>query len=852
MDCERHSFIRALLVALCLASATTPLPADTLVLHDGSRIVVRSYQVQGRIVVFEDLKGQRFSLTVELVDLAATAWANPARGSATAKAEPRTLVRAPGPAAEAPRASHGPVLPASPPPSEAWSRAERAAERGDLAVAASEWLRLAEDRAGPAQGRERLRALVAAAESQMALGDYAAAGRTLELAQASLSVADPELRASVATALGTLYASTRPTEEAERQLDASIEQALGADAPSLAAVAWTNKGTLLLSQQRVAEAIAAYQSAVETAARSDSPAIKARALANLGRTARASGDLGLATRALVEARAVAERLSPSPEKAQLLTHIGRSYLGWVQDVSRAPGDARTQGRSALEAAAAVAEEIDDSLAVSYAYGYLGAFSESAGRGEEALNLTRRALFAATVANAPQSLYRWHWQMGRLLARQGQSDAAVASYRSAVKAMSGIRSAMAARRGGRAGSYLSEIEPVYRGLVELLLGQAETATDQQRQQLLRESRDAMEELKAEELRDYFEDECVAALEARTREVSSVSRSAMVIYPLLLSDRTELLIDLPEGLHRVSVDVGRSELEPVIDAFLEKLKIRNLHEYLGPARQLHEWLIAPLAPLLESHPSIDTLVFVPYGPLMTIPLGALHDGERFLIEKYAVVVTPGLRLTDPKPFPRGAPRMLVAGVSEPVLGFDALLQVPSEVDALRGLYPTSKVLLNGEFARESLRSSLRTGEYSVLHIASHAKFDRAVDDAYLVAYDGKLTIDELSDYVGILRFRETPLDLLTLSACETAAGDDRAALGLSGIALKAGARSALGSLWSVNDVAARHLIVRFYEEMTASPQISKAKALQRSQLSLLRSMQFEHPWHWAAFLLIGNWL
>ena len=105
--------------------------------------------------------------------------------------------------------------------------------------------------------------------------------------------------------------------------------------------------------------------------------------------------------------------------------------------------------------------------------------------------------------------------------------------------------------------------------------------------------------------------------------------------------------------------------------------------------------------------------------------------------------------------------------------------------------------------------------------------------------------------ILQFRKEPLDLLTLSACETAAGDDLAALGLAGVAVKAGARSALATLWHINDAATSILIEEFYRQIQ-NPKTSRAVALQQAQIKLVHDPRYEHPAYWSPFLLINNWL
>jgi CHAT domain-containing protein len=243
-----------------------------------------------------------------------------------------------------------------------------------------------------------------------------------------------------------------------------------------------------------------------------------------------------------------------------------------------------------------------------------------------------------------------------------------------------------------------------------------------------------------------------------------------------------------------------------------------------------------------------VFVPDGPLRTIPFGALHDGERFLIETKALATTPGIALTDPRPLP-GALSPLLVGLSESREGMPALPFVPDELRAIQSQHGGA-VLLDEGFRVGDVRRALAEQPISVLHVATHAEFTAAGESAWLLAWDGRLSMDQLRDDVGLYRYRRQPLELLTLSACETAAGDDRAALGLSGVAVKAGARSALGTLWKVNDEATSLLVVAFYDELSRG--VSRAEALRHAQQGLLEDLRFDHPGYWAPFLLIGNWL
>jgi CHAT domain-containing protein len=163
----------------------------------------------------------------------------------------------------------------------------------------------------------------------------------------------------------------------------------------------------------------------------------------------------------------------------------------------------------------------------------------------------------------------------------------------------------------------------------------------------------------------------------------------------------------------------------------------------------------------------------------------------------------------------------------------------------------MLLNRQFLLSDIEPSLINDVYNIVHIASHSHFSGDKDHSFILTYDDRMTIEQMDQCLGVFRFRQVQLDLLTLSACETAVGDDRAALGLAGVAVKAGARSALASLWSINDKAASRLIAEFYRQLM-NPAHNRAQALQAAQMMLIKDPQYEHPVFWAPFLLINNWL
>jgi CHAT domain-containing protein len=577
---------------------------------------------------------------------------------------------------------------------------------------------------------------------------------------------------------------------------------------------------------------------------------------------------------LDEAWQQAQDVAPSAATAYLLIDIGLAY----NDLRLHLPDANAQlGRLAseiLKEAGDIAETSSAPRAASYAWGYLGALYKAERQYRDALQLTRRARFAAQKAHAPESLYRWEWQTGSLLRALRDINAAIAAYEYAVETAQSIRPALLRRNSGDPTSFRRTTGPLYFELVDLYLRRAAALEESDQEAVypqyefyLERARAVVEQFKEAELRDYFKDSCVDATLSPIRPLHTVSQQAVIVYPILLPDRTELLVSLPIGqeqseLKRFVVSVGADSVRQEIRALRQQLDNDELREqvknaifpdlpdtYRSHAQKLYDLLVRPFEPAL-THLPIDTLVFVPDGLLRTIPMAVLHDGKEFLIEKYALAVTPGLRLIAPLPMTPGKIRALAAGVSTPVQGRFGLPLVPEELQSVQSIYG-GKVLMNEEFCFTRLETALRHGQFGIVHIASHGEFVQDAEQSFILTFDDELSIDNIEQLVKPLRFRDQPLELLTLSACSTAVGDDRAALGLAGMAIRAGAKSTVATLWSIQDESTPFLLTEFYQQLQ-DPSISRAGALRRAQLKLMRDTSYDHPFFWSPFILINNWL
>ncbi len=727
----------------------------------------------------------------------------------------------------------------------------QAFQHGMFDEALSHWKTAAQAYQRAEQKKEQAMALVEAARAAQALGQLREATALLQAAQpAAEQSSDPLSPAFVLAGLARAESAGGILDRAAEHFDQALAVARRYGSPGLAASILNEVGILRINQKRDQDALTTFSESASLAQTAALHALAVRAGTNAARAALKLGRIDEARQWTERAFDQRRNLASSHETASVLITTGLLYrdLGLAQEQLRDP--LLLKALQILQEAASVAESLGDGRTASYALGHAGHLYEMEHRYEDALSLTRRAIFAAQSASAPEALYRWEWQAGRLLAATGKLDEAIAAYRTAAATLQPIRPEVAASGHLADASAGEPTKPLFFELSNLLLQRAALTDDGKiAEDYLRGARDAVEAFKAAELRDYFKDECVDALRARLTKLDVLANTTAVIYPIIFPDRTELLVSLPSGLKRVSVDVTATRLTQEIRSFRRKLETRTTREYLLYAQQLYDWMLRPLEQDLATH-KIDTLVFVPDGPLRTIPMAALHDGKQFLIKKFAVAMTPGLNLTDPRPLDRERIKLLASGLTEATQGFPPLPHVKREIQTIHTLYGGGQ-LLNKDFVISGLEKELREQPISVLHIASHGRFEKDVAHSFVLTYDTKLTVERLDQYIGLFKFRQEPLELLILSACETAVGDDRAALGLAGVAIKAGARSALATLWSINDQASSDLVAEFYRQLRESD-VSKAVALQRAQVKMLSDLAYEHPAYWSPFLLLNNWL
>ncbi|MCP4698419.1 MAG: CHAT domain-containing protein [Gammaproteobacteria bacterium] len=692
-----------------------------------------------------------------------------------------------------------------------------------------------------------------------AIGEYDAAEHALQQALSCQTGGTRVQQALLYSQLGDLASAKRELKKAEEYLGKSLRIARKLDNPAVLAHALNNLGTVLSEQgQNHHEALKAFDEAAGLAETAGNSGLQIKALRNRIRifvkedNRRASN---------IELKKLGDRVHELPDssaKAFHLLRLGELALRVQKLLPKVSVSPYRTFQKVLLLAGQYEEPRVKAYLTAYAKGYMGDLRYRYGgekRYSESLQLTREAIFHAQEISSSALLYRWEWQRGHILQAQSKLTEATEAYRLALEYLQPIRIKLLKGRRDALEVFREYIRPVYYDFADVLLQQAAAASsDIKKKELQNKAIETIESLKVAELDDYFQDICVSESGAKKKTADTLEANTAVFYPIPLRKRIELLLKLPDGtIHQTMVEVEEETLKETVRKFQENLQTRTSWRYLIQSRQLYDWLITPIHETLTKG-KIDTLAVVPGSSLRMIPLAALNNGKKYLNREFAVAVLPGLELTEREPLLAQRANILLNGLSESVRNFSPLPGVPGEISDIRELFNNNTKLLDQEFLLEKVERALQEKAYSIMHVASHGQFRRNPKETFLLTYDHdkKLTMDRLEKLLKINRLHDDPVKLLTLSACQTAVGDDRAALGLAGVALKAGAGSALASLWFVNDNATSKLVVDFYRQLLKGKNMTRAKALQQAQIALARDRRFRHPAYWASFLLIGNWL
>ncbi|NET65833.1 MAG: CHAT domain-containing protein [Moorea sp. SIO1G6] len=670
------------------------------------------------------------------------------------------------------------------------------------------------------------------------LGLYHQANKTLNKIKETLQEQpDSKLKSTALQYLGNILRRVGKFQDSQEILQQSLAIAENLPNQTLIAESLLSLGDTARLQGETEEAMDFYQRVVEE---SPLPDLKIQGQLNQLSILIAKQEWSQARKLLSGIDYTLTTLSPNQTAISARINLAQTLSKSKNSNLKSPNSLATYLADALK----LARELGDKRAEAEAIGNLGTLYEHASRLDEAQDLTEKALLIAQQVNAPDLAYQWQWQLGRILNQKADKKGAIAAYSQSVQTLQSIRSDLVAISSDIQFEFRESVEPVYRELVGLLLEPNAS------QENLKQARDVIESLQLAELDNFFRDAC---LDAKPVNIDEIDPKAAIFYTIILPDRLEVIVTLPgQPLRQITTNLPQTEIEQqlalawrTITSPWRGLEKENL-------QTIHDWLITPIEAELANS-NILTLVFIPDGALRNIPMSVLYDGENYAIEKYNIAVAPSLQLIDSQANVRENVSVLAAGVTEtrphrPNLG--ALPGVKEELENIMAQVP-SLILLNESFTESNFNTEVNNSAYEVLHLATHGQFSSVAEETFLLTWDDVINLNELNTLISADQKQKNPIELLVLSACQTAAGDSRAALGLAGVAVRTGARSTIASLWYVDDLATAELMTHFYQRL-ATGKVTKAEALGQAQQELLQTPEFSHPFYWSAFILLGNWL
>jgi CHAT domain-containing protein/tetratricopeptide (TPR) repeat protein len=725
--------------------------------------------------------------------------------------------------------------------------------RGQAEDALETWQQAESIYAQIADKDAQIRNQINQAQALQTLGHYRQAQKILvQLQQTLQDLPNSDLKVAGLQSLGNILRLVGNLNESRQVLEQSLQVAQSLKSPQSVSDSLLNLGNIARTQADIKAALEYYQQAA-TASTSPTKGIQAQL-----------NQLSL----LLEIRQPSAAQSLFPKLQPIIAQLPPSrkaiyaQINFAQSLTRLKQQTPTDTPSWLDIAQLLstaveqARSLKDSRAESHALGALGGVYEQTEQFSIAQNLTQEALLMAQAIAAPDLAYQWQWQLGRLQVGE-DIKGALTAYNEAFKTLQSLRGDLVAINPDVQFSFRESVEPVYRQFVDLLLRpqtppfQEETAGTPSQENLYK-AREVIEALQLAELDNFFREACLQPQQQLDQVVDQQAPTAAIIYPIILPDRLEVILKLPEQpLHHYVTPISQTDVENTIEQLRQNL-IRpfTTREAQSLSQQVYNWLIQPALVELKNS-RIDTLVFVLDGSLRNIPMAALYDGKQYLLEHYSIALAPGLSLIDPKPLKDQQVKALAAGVSEARLGFSALPNVEKEIEEIQSEVPAF-VLLDRQFTTQTFQNQIKSLSVPVVHLATHGQFSSNADETFILAWDEKINVNELRILLET-RDQSQPdaIELLVLSACQTATGDKRAALGLAGVAVRAGARSTIASLWYVDDESTAVLMSQFYREF-ANKALTKAEALRRAQLALLQNPQYQRPRFWAPYVLVGNWL
>ncbi|MEM6598105.1 MAG: CHAT domain-containing protein [Cyanobacteria bacterium P01_C01_bin.69] len=659
--------------------------------------------------------------------------------------------------------------------------------------------------------------------------------------------------------------------------------------PFIRASVLTRKGIVETEIGQFTEAEATLQQAAELSRQLDSPEQAADAIAALAWTYEQQNDFERAITTYQNALSLYQQTNDTNRAILTLSNIGTVQLK-QNNLSTA--------QNTLNQALSLTNEETDPYYKTVLFDSFGTLYQSQGNFEQAWQSYRKTIALSLQSSDKVSEIGGWINLGNLIETQANPQLAIFFYKRAIAQIETIRQDLQPLSSEAKKRYTLTVEDTYRHLADLLLQQDRTE----------EAVEILELLKIQEVKTYLQSgqtreadapslltstesvladkfnalpsnaslfEFIESLPSQSEGASFPSTTinalkialeaqpigTAAIYPLILKDRLEvILITADSAPIHISQPITETELNSVVTAMQNKLKTNTLLP-TNEAQQLYDWLIRPLETTLTEQ-NIQNIIYLPDGILRYIPIAALHDGQKWFVESYQSHNITAASIDDLSQARTATPSVLAGAftddttphnvqVGQQQFFYEGLPAARQEIDNLRQLIPEITAFFDQDFTPANTLSTAEN--HQIIHLATHAKFLPGQPESSFVLFGDGSTVNVRD--MG--QWELSGVDLVVFSACQTAVsaeGDGKELLGLGFQIQQAGASSAIASLWSVDDISTATLMNQFYTALVEGTEEgkTKAEALRQAQLQLIESERFQHPYDWAAFILIGNGL
>ncbi len=557
-----------------------------------------------------------------------------------------------------------------------------------------------------------------------------------------------------------------------------------------------------------------------------------------------------------------KQLSTTPHQFEQLPAIESIYakLNLAQSLIQIAADEKlkqllfTNGENPLETALPIAQQarllaqqLNNERAESYASGTIGNIHNSLGQELESKKYLEEAMGLAQSIQAWDIAYQWQWRLAHLYQVNQNIDKAVKYYKAAISSLDQVRGSILAVNTEIQWEFKEKVEPVYQEYMELILSQD--------QPNLKQAVKIQEKLKLAELETFLQ--CGKLPAISLLNDSKLKELPPTIYLIKLRNIAKVIVRTPQGVfyqHSLDPQLLINSIYSLTIGVQNK-EITGIHQsnLLIYSQTIYNLLFAPIKKYL---PHSGTLIFVLDTYFQNLPVSMLHDGENYLIEYYNIATSPSSDFWQSPALKSNNLITLIAGIfkESPSLknslvpkNFQILPEVEKEIANIKESTASPLVLANAEFTRDSFQQKIENNLLTVVHLSTHGQFSSDSEKTFVLAWDVPVAVRELR---FLLKTERSGIDLLVLSACQTAKGDRRSALGIAGIAVQAGARSTVASLWVVEAESTALLMKEFYKGLKNG--MTKAEALRLAQLKLISNPKYENPYFWSGFILVGNWL